>query len=363
MNPGAHYSALVSVLERESYTLNSIAKLAEIGSPASPALPVSLLSAQEALALIDKSPLYSFSDAARVRCHTLHTEGKLGRDIPTMPARGVVLLDSVNAVFLMPRDDILAPCHAILEAASGGRRIRGCYEYMCMQESEDSSKYGAFTHGLVISSEAPADLGSAASAVYIVKLIALNGADTSASHITVLASYADANSVSCAVVGEFNKHRKLVRSWGPTKDVVDAILINEARHTNSALDQLRFVDMPSHYVVEERPEHVSASRGQEGKQPKKVPRYPDRERWCILDPEEVRVHFTHRSDAAAVGSHASPTPHLRRSHIRTLRSDRYKFRKGETLNIRPTWVGERAWANGRMRYSVVSRPGAEENQA
>ena len=124
-----------------------------------------------------------------------------------------------------------------------------------------------------------------------------------------------------------------------------------------ALASLAFTDLPRHYVVEETPAHVSSDR----KPRTKLDRYQDRERWVTMDPEEARRRMTARTDKG--GSHASPVLHLRRAHDRTLKSERYTFRRGSIIRIRPTWVGDREWANGKVKYRVVSRLGAKENQA
>ena len=79
---------------------------------------------------------------------------------------------------------------------------------------------------------------------------------------------------------------------------------------------------------------------------------------------EVKVKYAARTNKPeTTGTHASPRLHLRRGHTKTLIHERYTYKRGTVINIRPTWVGDREWDNGRLKYRVVSRAGAEEDQA
>jgi hypothetical protein len=140
------------------------------------------------------------------------------------------------------------------------------------------------------------------------------------------------------------------------KGIVEIIATQASTLLDSLLD-LTFTDLPVHYVVEERPAHIDAVR----KKRAKAARFDDRERWIILDPEQVKKSMKNRTDLG--GTHSSPSLHLRRAHDRVLKHECFTTMKGTILRIRPTWIGDRSWGVKRTKYKVISRLGASKTQA
>ena len=71
----------------------------------------------------------------------------------------------------------------------------------------------------------------------------------------------------------------------------------------------------------------------------------------LISPDEAR-HYGHRVEPK--GSHASPRPHQRRGHWKTLRSERYAVEKrGTRVWVRPAWIGDPEWVFQGNRYKVV----------
>jgi hypothetical protein len=131
---------------------------------------------------------------------------------------------------------------------------------------------------------------------------------------------------------------------------------------NQVLPILHYLDLPSQYIVQETPAHVAENPEKYAKRAKiKIPRWDDRERWLVLDPEEIRKRWPRRESQG--GSHASPVPHLRKGHTKLLTNERYTHKRGQIIRVRPSWVGEREWVLRRAKYKVISRVGAEADQA
>lgn len=131
---------------------------------------------------------------------------------------------------------------------------------------------------------------------------------------------------------------------------------------NTFLDELHYIDLPRHYIVESTPRHVTENPEKfKKREAKRVSRFQDRPHWLIMDPEEIRR--TWPSGPSRGGTHAAPIPHFRRGHEKLLTGDRWTNKRGQIVRVRPTWVGDREWNHGAVRYRVVSRQGSKEDQA
>lgn len=123
-----------------------------------------------------------------------------------------------------------------------------------------------------------------------------------------------------------------------------------------ALGYLYYVDLPIHYIVAEGPAVPPRLNKLHSA------RFHERERWIVLEPDAVKLRMASRTDHQG-GSHRSPVPHLRRGHTRTLTAERWTVKRGTVVQVRPTWIGDREWLNGPLRYRVISRAGATADQA
>lgn len=115
----------------------------------------------------------------------------------------------------------------------------------------------------------------------------------------------------------------------------------------TALRQVNWINKPDHYTVEIGPSAPPRKRKKKGD---RATRLGDRTRHIVLTKHEIAEawHRVHRG-----GTHASPLPHLRRGHYRTLLSDRYKQKR--RVWVRATHVNGQCveWRDGDVRYKVV----------
>jgi hypothetical protein len=113
------------------------------------------------------------------------------------------------------------------------------------------------------------------------------------------------------------------------------------------LQNIAWINHQDHYTVELNPE----SRP---KKPKKnrIARWTEREHHILLTRNDITEEWQriHRG-----GTHASPMPHLRRGHYKTLRADRYKEARGKRIWVRATHVNGECveWRNGAISYKVI----------
>lgn len=142
------------------------------------------------------------------------------------------------------------------------------------------------------------------------------------------------------------------REWAAVGETVRRDLDVEERFARHfLLDAVRAcrVSARSH-VAEARPrEH-----NDRGKTRWKAP-------WCLTSLPRAVVLDGDRAptDARSGGTSFAPTdrevrPHRRRGHYKTLRSERFKHKRGERVWVRPAWVGPREWVLGGTTYRVVT---------
>lgn len=55
------------------------------------------------------------------------------------------------------------------------------------------------------------------------------------------------------------------------------------------------------------------------------------------------------------GTHASPMPHQRRGHWRTLQAERYGDRRGQRVWVKPAWIGSVEWSHKGNVYRVIEQ--------
>lgn len=117
-------------------------------------------------------------------------------------------------------------------------------------------------------------------------------------------------------------------------------------HFIMSLLTIAWINMPKHYIVERAPEIAKPRKPDKDR----APRLGERARYIIIDHEDVRRRWT-----AAQGTHASPMPHLRRGHYKTLRAERYKEARGKTVWVAPCHVNGAVveWRQDGVTYKVV----------
>jgi hypothetical protein len=121
-------------------------------------------------------------------------------------------------------------------------------------------------------------------------------------------------------------------------------------HADTALIQLDYASKARQTVIEETPPTVIRNPGG-----KHIPRASERPRIIVLDPDEVLHLRKHPSSPPQGGHHATPAAHLRRAHQRTLRAERWKKKRGQTIEIDAMMIcPEMAWTVGRTTYKVVN---------
>ena len=76
-------------------------------------------------------------------------------------------------------------------------------------------------------------------------------------------------------------------------------------------------------------------------------------RVILLGPtQQCLAHGRHQG-----GSHASPIPHQRRAHWRTLQADRYGANRGKRVRVRASWVGDQEWIHHGSVYRLIESAG------
>lgn len=140
-------------------------------------------------------------------------------------------------------------------------------------------------------------------------------------------------------------------------DVASFVLRDFVTSVTSAIEQLWYINQPMHQVIEAVPHHVINNAEKAERQAKvKTPRFADRPRYILVEPEKVH-EIRPKAGGDAGGTHASPAPHLRRGYSKVLRAARFKKRRWAVVHVRPTWVGDEEWDNGKVRFRVIA-PGA-----
>jgi hypothetical protein len=114
-----------------------------------------------------------------------------------------------------------------------------------------------------------------------------------------------------------------------------------------SLFAIAWINQPKHYIVEHGPESL---RKPSKKKETRTPRLGERSRHIIVGHDDVRRRW-----AESHGSHASPMPHLRRGHFKTLRAERFKEKRGKVIWVSPCHVNGACveWREGAVAYKVV----------
>lgn len=121
--------------------------------------------------------------------------------------------------------------------------------------------------------------------------------------------------------------RRAMLRTGQTVHTNQAALIN----ATAALEEIMFFNTPDRFVVERSPETV---RKPGAKGLPALRRSVERPHYILLRPEEIRERLGLSNE-----DRRTPTPHARRRHYRTLRSDRFTNKAGQVVVVKAAWVG------------------------
>lgn len=124
------------------------------------------------------------------------------------------------------------------------------------------------------------------------------------------------------------------------KNAVDSIGV--------AIEQIRMTNTPSRFIVEIEPKDVKPSHLASGR----ILRSHDRPIYTLLRPGEIKKLFGHE-DVPAAEDKAHPAPHARRRHLRTLHSDSFVNKKGQTVIVSSCWVGPSEHEDTKHKYRVL----------
>jgi hypothetical protein len=124
------------------------------------------------------------------------------------------------------------------------------------------------------------------------------------------------------------------------------------RHVSMARALLFYLWITTEHLVVEAP-LVSKPRPSP-KQDRKPWTYLYLPRIILLDPHNIPQQIRdYDGPGKSGGSHASPRPHQRRAHIRTLRSPRYGTHVGQRIRVKEAWIGPREWILNGAVYRVL----------
>lgn len=102
----------------------------------------------------------------------------------------------------------------------------------------------------------------------------------------------------------------------------------------AALEEVMHFNSPDRFVVE-RSADTTRKPGAKGLP--EIRRSPERPHYIMLRPDEIRTRLGIKDEV--VHDRRSPTPHARRRHYRTLRSDRFTNKAGQVVIVKASWVG------------------------
>jgi hypothetical protein len=116
-------------------------------------------------------------------------------------------------------------------------------------------------------------------------------------------------------------------------------------NVSTAIEELLLVQQDTTLFVLEKsplkPRRIGKSR---------IARSQDRNRYILLRPDAIRKQMQVKHPTAETGT--TKRPHERRRHWRTLKSERFKNKRGQKILIDAVWVGPKESVVGKTRYRV-----------
>lgn len=116
------------------------------------------------------------------------------------------------------------------------------------------------------------------------------------------------------------------------------------KNITAALYEVMILNTPSRFVFE-----ISPAKGRNNV--KKILRTQDRPIYTLLTPDEIKKRYG-LDGAQGDGTGKSKVPHPRRRHLRTLHSEKFRHKQGQTITIPACWVGPEEKQIGNKIYRV-----------
>jgi hypothetical protein len=117
------------------------------------------------------------------------------------------------------------------------------------------------------------------------------------------------------------------------------------RFVGVAFGEVLYFNSPDRFVLKRSP-----LKERDPRKSVHIPRSHERPVYTLLTPKEIREKLSIEEPSELI-KHVSP--HERRQHYRSLRSEVYTHKKGQTIIIPATWVGPSEKTIGRHHYKVV----------
>jgi hypothetical protein len=163
---------------------------------------------------------------------------------------------------------------------------------------------------------------------------------------------------SFSLYGVLTKHFVCTEKEVVYGKIYDDVADNDETYERRASDASNDVDVtfeqiirlnsPDRFVVE-----ASPLKKKERKNQTKITRSNERPKFNLLTVTEIKKKLgLSGSSSGATGTGSPKSGHPRRRHYRTLASDFYKEKRGETIIVPATWVGPSEVVVGNKRYKV-----------
>ncbi|MBF0400755.1 MAG: hypothetical protein HQL80_07020 [Magnetococcales bacterium] len=113
----------------------------------------------------------------------------------------------------------------------------------------------------------------------------------------------------------------------------------------AALYEVMILNSPSRFVFE-----IAPARSRQHS--KKILRSHDRPVYTLLTPGEIKKRYGMDGTQSPGGAGGGKVPHPRRRHLRTLHSEKFRHKQGQTISIPACWVGPEERRIGNKIYRV-----------
>lgn len=124
----------------------------------------------------------------------------------------------------------------------------------------------------------------------------------------------------------------------------EGLTLDLGTHAKSAIEEIIWFNQPHRFVME------ASSLKTKTPKPGRLPRSHERPTYTLIRPNDarriMRLPSLHQGGTVA--------PHERRRHFRTLRSEVFTNKRGQTIQVRATWVGPDEAIVGNKKYKIMT---------